>query len=172
MPHIHLIEGPVGAGKSTSARALSEQEHAPRLILDQWMTALFAPDRPSTDTLAWYIARKERCVQQIWRVAQDILAAGSGVVLELGLIQRRDRARLYGWVDQTGHTLTVHVLDADREVRRERVRQRNRDKGDTFAVEVPDHFFEMASDRWEAPDEHECGERDVRFLRSDGDDRA
>jgi hypothetical protein len=31
---------------------------------------------------------------------------------------------------------------------------------------VPDHVFEMASSLWEAPDEMECEEFEVRFVDS------
>jgi hypothetical protein len=48
-----------------------------------------------------------------------------------------------------GCELTIHLLDAPRDVRRERMRQRNRDQGPTYAMEVPDVFFELASDHWE-----------------------
>ena len=88
-------------------------------------------------------------------------------MLELGLIQRRDRQRFYERVDDAGFELVVHVVDADREVRRERVRQRNRQRGETFAVEVPDDFFELASDMWQAPDDAECEGRDVRWVLTD-----
>jgi hypothetical protein len=58
----------------------------------------------------------------------------------------------------------VHVLDAPRDVRRERVLRRNGERGDTFSMEVPLPFFELASDLWEPPEEAECEGRDVRFV--------
>ena len=45
-----------------------------------------------------------------------------------------------------------------------RVRRRNLERGETFAMEVPDHVFEMASDMWQELDVDECRGRDVRFL--------
>ena len=68
MPTIHLIEGPVGAGKSTFAAKLMHEHSAPRLNLDEWMVVLFRPDRPEgDDIMAWYAERKQRCIEQIMR---------------------------------------------------------------------------------------------------------
>lgn len=164
MARIHLVEGPVGAGKSTFAAQLSGHHAAPRLALDDWMATLFRPDRPATGVMEWYIERKERCIDQIWKLTCDIIDTGTNVVLELGLIQRRDRMGLYDRVDAAGYDLTVYVLEAPREVRRQRVQERNRRKGETFSMEVPDQIFELASDMWEPPDDVECSGRDVRFI--------
>ena len=51
MARIHLIEGPVGAGKSTFAAQLSGTYAAPHLALDDWMATLFVPDRPDGDIM-------------------------------------------------------------------------------------------------------------------------
>ena len=164
MPQIHLIEGPVGAGKSTFARQLSQQHRAPHLNLDEWMANLFQADRPVVGRIEWYIERKDRCIQQIWQVACAILAAGSDVILELGLIQRHARQAFYKRLDEAEHKLTLYVLDAPKEVRRARVQARDFEKGTTYSMDVPDDIFEIASNMWEAPDDIECSEREVEFL--------
>ncbi len=161
---IHLIVGPVGAGKSTFGLQLSQGGVRVRLTLDEWMTALFRPDRPETEVIPWYVERAARCVERIWVVARDVATAGTDVVLEIGLLRRRDRERLYARTDAAGLRLTVHALDAPRDVRRERVERRNREQGPTFAMVVPPDFFERASDFWEPLHPDECEGRDVRFL--------
>ena len=45
MPTVHLIEGPVGAGKSTYASALARRTNGVHIALDEWFAALFSPDR-------------------------------------------------------------------------------------------------------------------------------
>ena len=106
MARVHLIVGPVGAGKSTLAGQLGREHGAVRLILDEWMAALFSADRPD--------------------------------------------------------------VDAPRDVRRERVEQRNLDRGATFAMVVPPAIFELASDLWEPLDDDERRGRDVRDLDTGG----
>lgn len=165
MAAVHLIEGPVGAGKSTRAGRLAEELGVPWLDLDDWMVTLFSPDRPPEGFMQWYADRKARCIEQIWQVTERLLAADIGVVLELGLVQRADRSAFYQRVDQVGCELVVHVLDVPRDVRRERVRQRNFAQGSTFKMVVSDEIFELADAAWEAPDEIECGMRRIRTLR-------
>lgn len=167
MAQLHLIVGPVGAGKSTFAFQLAREQRAVRLNLDEWMAELFSPDRPDAGVMEWYVERAQRCVDQIWRLASRMIEAGTSVVLEIGLIQRRQRQRILGRIDKAGHPLQIYVLDAERDVRRERVEQRNRAKGDTFSMVVPPHVFEMASDMWEPLDDAECQGRAVRFVRTD-----
>lgn len=167
---LHLVIGPVGAGKSTYALKLAAEHAAVRLNLDEWMATLFSADRPDAGVMEWYRERANRCVDQIWRLASSMIDVGTSVILEIGLIQQRDRQRLYRRVDTAGHDLRIHVLDADRDVRRERVEQRNRAKGATFSMVVPPEIFEMASDLWEPPDEAECRGREVRFVRTDDED--
>jgi predicted kinase len=161
---IHLVVGPVGAGKSTHARALCREHHAIRLTLDEWMTNLFRPDRPETGVIEWYVERAQRCVDQIWRITEQLLDHGTDVVLEIGLIQRSEREQLYARIDAAQRELVIHVIDAPRELRRERVLRRNEERGETFAMEVPLPFFELASDRWQPLDERERAGRTVRFI--------
>lgn len=167
MPRIHLIVGPVAAGKSTFALELSKQHRAVRLNLDEWMAQLFSPDRPDEGVMAWYTERTARCIDQIWRLTTSIIEAGTDVILEIGLIQRHERERLYRRVSAGGYDLSIYVLDAPRDLRRERVQQRNREKGATFSMLVPEHIFELASDMWEPVDQDERDGRDVHFFFTD-----
>jgi len=164
MARLHLVVGPVGAGKSTFALQLAAHYRALRLNLDEWMAELFSADRPPGGSLSWYVERTARCVELIWRLAERAIDVGTDVVLEIGLIQRSERESLYARVDAHGYDLTVYVLDAPRDLRRARVLQRNQQQGPTFSMEVPPHIFELASDMWEPPDEVECSERTVRFI--------
>lgn len=168
MATIHLIEGPVGAGKSTFAVRLGHDLSAPRLDLDEWMVTLFRPDRPQSDFMQWYLERKDRCLAQIWSVAAEIIEAGSDCVLELGLVGRGDRASFYERVDGAECKLAVYVIDAPEETRRQRVRERNRRQAGTFKMAVSDEIFEIANRAWEPPDEAECDERQIRIVHTQG----
>jgi len=168
MPTIHLIEGPVGAGKSTFATKLGKDIPATRLTLDDWMSNLFKPDRPEgEDIMEWYTERKQRCIEQIWKLACDIIETGSDVILELGLIQKIDRQKFYQRVQNKNLLLKVYVLDAPHGVRKERVQHRNMTQGETYSMEVPDHVFEMASYLWEPVSQQECEGIAVEFISTD-----
>ena len=114
--------------------------------------------------MAWYVPRTLRCLTQIWRTAEAVLAAGTDMVLEIGLIQQHQRNAFYKRMGPWAAHMVVYVLDAPREVRRARVSQRNADKGETYSMEVPPHIFELASDLWQPPDEAECAEHPVVFV--------
>ena len=167
MAFVHLVEGPVGAGKSTFSSQLSKEHRAPRLILDDWMATLFRSDRPATGIVEWYLERKDRCIEQIWKLGCEIMETGSDVILELGLIKKVDRQRMYDRVDAAGYDLKIYVLDAPREVRRDRIQQRNNAKGPTYSMEVSAQIFEMASDLWEPIDDTECGGHEVKFISTE-----
>lgn len=166
MSIVHLIEGPVGAGKSTFAAQLTARNNGVHIALDEWFSALFSPDRPASDFIPWYIERKERLINLIWDHSQRIMASGKDAVLELGLVQRQARVEFCHRVQDQGHSLVIHVLDAPHEVRRERVQRRNIERGATFAMVVPEHVFEIANNLWEMPDEMECSEFEIVFVAS------
>jgi predicted kinase len=164
-----LIVGPVGAGKSTLARELGKEHRAVLLILDDWMARLYGADeRPAEGLMQWYVERRDRCIGQLWQLARQMLSVGTNVVLEIGLIRRDERQTFLERVDAFDCGLTMYVLDASRELRRERVERRNQEMGDTYAMQVPPHIFEIASDMWQEPEPDECIGRDIRFLPTAG----
>lgn len=164
MPTVNLIEGPVGAGKSTFAAKLASRTNGIHIALDEWFAALFSPDRPAGDFVPWYIEHKDRLITLIWNHSQQVLTSGKDIILELGLIQRDQRTAFCRKVREDGYAPVIHVLDAPIEVRRERVRHRNNEQGATFSMVVPDEVFELASRLWEAPDETECSEFEIEFV--------
>jgi predicted kinase len=161
---IHLIEGPVGAGKSTFAAQLAAEMGGVHLALDAWFARLYSPDRPPAGVMPWYMARKDRLVDLMWDHALALRVAGVTPILELGLVQRQARAEIYERARLAAVHLRVHVLDADRELRRERVARRNAEQGPTFSMVVPDAVFDLASDAWEPPDLFEAEERHIEFV--------
>jgi predicted kinase len=167
MSLIYLIEGPVGAGKSTYAAALAARIGGVHIALDEWFARLFTPDRPSVDVMTWYAARKERLVRHIWAHAQVLLKSGAKPILELGLVQQASRRAIYEQARAAGIELKVLVLEASREVRRERVARRNAEKGPTFSMIVPDGIFDFASDMWQSPDPTEIEEHRIEVIQAE-----
>ena len=164
MATIRLVEGPVGAGKSTFAAKLGNRHGIPRLNLDEWMVVLFQPDRPAEGFMEWYGDCKQRCIEQIWRVATDLLDVGSDVILELGLVQYQNRSDFYSRVDALGAQLKVYVLDVPKAERARRVTARNAEQGSTFQMTVSDEIFQLADSAWQMPDAAEMSERDIEII--------
>jgi predicted kinase len=162
MATIHLLFGPVGSGKTTHGRALAAEHGAAFFCLDEWMAALFMMDAPMPLTLDWTLPRVERCEQQIWTVTRQLVALGVDVILELGFFKRAQRTRVRALVADAAIEPTIHVLEVPREVRRERVRTRNRGSA-TLTIEVDDATFDWAEAYYEPlGDDELVGARVVR----------
>ena len=150
-PSLHLVFGPVGAGKSTYARARAAREAGVRISLDDWMHELFAPDMVTLLDFGWIMARVRRCEQRIRATALDVLRTGTPVVLDLGSMQAADRATLRDWAAAQGHRVQDHFVHAPAEVRAQRVRTRNATRGETFSFEVTPMMFAFMEQRFEPP---------------------
>lgn len=156
-----MLIGPVGAGKSTYAQRKAAATRGVFLDLDTWMVRLFGADpRPADNVLAWYLERRDRCRELLWNVALDVLRCGTDVFLEIGLLGVAEREAFYSRARGENLTLAVHLLDAPREARRERVLRRNQEPGPYTQV-VPLEYFERASDAWEPPPESERASWDI-----------
>lgn len=169
MLKMHLVEGPVGAGKSTYCTALAKRTGGVHIALDEWFSRLYSPDRPSTDAVLWYMQRKARLLDHIWNHALAMVAAGVTPILELGLVQRQSRTEFYRRAHDAGVELQVCVLDASRGLRRKRVVRRNEEKGPTFSMVVPEEIFEIASDMWECPDDIEVEENRIELISTESE---
>jgi predicted kinase len=146
-----MICGRVGAGKTTFGRTFAAERRATLFCLDEWMATLFMMDAPSPIALEWALARTQRCEQQIWSVAHQLLALGIDVVVELGFFTRDQRERVRAQARAAHVEVETHVLEAPREVRRERVRLRNQ-RSATYTIEVDDAMFDWAESYYEPLD--------------------
>lgn len=147
MATLSFLVGPVGAGKSTLARQRAARSPSLFLDVDTWMVRLYGGDaRPAANVVAWYVERRERVRELIWTVAADALAAGVSVQLELGLVTAAEREAWFARAVDVDVEITV--VDAPRDVRRERVARRNL-SASSDVQRVPPAFFEAASDAWQ-----------------------
>ncbi len=152
---LHVIFGPSGAGKSTYAKQLARSEPAVHFAIDEWMARLFAADMPEPLEFEWMMARVERCEAQIWSIAASTMAAGTSVVLDLGLMRKTDRARVAEIAEACDLPLQFHFVTASPDVRRARVQERNEVRGETFSIDVSPDMFDFIEGVFEAPDADE-----------------
>lgn len=155
MPRLILVCGPTGAGKTSHALALCRDIGAIRFSIDPWMQTLFANDMTSLD-YAWMMERVERCYEQIWEVAAQILQQGGNVVLDLGFTSKAQRSLFVARAEGLAVEAEVHYLSAPAHIRSQRVKQRNEEKDPTvYAFEVTDEMFNFMEPRFEVPDASE-----------------
>jgi len=149
---LNVIFGPCGAGKTTYAHTFARREKAVAFILDDWMARMFGPDMPQPLQYDWMIERVGRCEAQIWSVAAAVMATGTSVILDIGLMRRADRDRVREIAEATGLPLQFHFVDAPSEARRARVMERNVIRGEGFAIDVPPDMFDFIEGVYEAPE--------------------
>jgi predicted kinase len=155
---VHLICGGVGAGKSTYAVALAKRAGALLFSMDEWMVELFHPDRPASHGFEWALERMLRCEKQMWSIAEPLLAGDMSVVFDVGLLRQEDRDRWRWRAAQSPGTPKLHYLDVDVETRRERVRQRNVERGPTYSFAISDAMFDYIEGWFEPPTDDELYE--------------
>jgi predicted kinase len=151
-PTLHVIFGPCGAGKTTYAQTFARRERAVAFILDDWMARLFGPDIPDPIEYEWMLERVGRCEAQIWSTAAAVLASGTSVILDIGLMRKADRERVRQIAEGADLPLQWHFVDAPQAVRRARVAGRNTIKGESFAIEVTPELFDFIEGVYEAPE--------------------
>ena len=148
---LHVIFGPSGAGKTTYAHAFARKERAVAFVLDEWMARLFAPDMPQQVEYDWLVERVGRCEAQIWSTAAAVLASGTSVVLDLGLMRKVDRDRVREIAEAVELPSQWHYVTAAEDVRRARVAERTRVHGQSLPLQATPDMFEFVEGVFEAP---------------------
>jgi predicted kinase len=146
-----LVVGCTGAGKTTYARKLTDELEAIRFSIDEWMVPLFGEDMPTPIRFDWMMERVNRCESMIFGVVQQLVARGGTAVLDLGFTKKQHREKFRVLCAEAGMSVAMHYLDVLRETRWQRVEQRNRDQGETFAMAVDRSMFDFMETMWEPP---------------------
>ncbi len=152
---IHIIFGPIGAGKSTFALELSRKHNAIKFSIDEWFKNLFFDDIDEMPKLEWTFERTARCETQIWSIAEQSINAGNDVVFDLGLMKITDRDRIKILCNKLGVEFRFYCLLADKTVRQNRVIERNKGEGETFEFPVSPEMFETVELMFEMPNDSE-----------------
>lgn len=157
---IHLICGPVAAGKSTYSIELARRTGAIIFSIDKWMQTLFGADIPIREGMAavdfiWFAERINRCEDQIWDVSAQLLQRDVSVIFDWGFIRRERRDQAAEIAGELGYATQWHVLDVPLDIRQRRVADRNAQQGETFAFSVTPAMFAFAERMYEAPDRSE-----------------
>lgn len=150
-PHIHLICGATGAGKTTYAIKLAETLPGVRFSIDEWMNTLFWMDAPATQDGTWAMARVERCTAQMRNVIGELARSGTPAVVDAGLTTQADRGAFTVWADEQGLSCRLHWLDVAPDIRWSRVGARNNDGGGGTGFEVTREMFDFMENLWEPP---------------------
>ncbi|MCZ4279870.1 ATP-binding protein [Kiloniella laminariae] len=155
MAQVFLIVGNTGAGKSTYAAKLAQQEKAHIFAVDVWMKNLFLMDMPDPASYEWALERTQRIEVQQLIETLGLLEKGMSVILDIGFFARSQRQRVANFLRQNDHIPQVHYLDVDKETRWQRVQDRNRGESETYQFEVSREVFEFCETIFEPLGEEE-----------------
>ncbi|WED25469.1 ATP-binding protein [Vibrio sp. DW001] len=152
---MHIIFGPIGAGKSTFAQQLAKQHNAMIFSIDEWFKTLYFDDMNGMPDLSWTFERVARCEHQIWSVAKQSIGLGHNVIFDLGLLKIADRERINTLCEEMNVEKHFYFLTTDLATRQSRVTKRNTETGGTFSFSVSPKMFEVANGMFEEPNDAE-----------------
>jgi predicted kinase len=141
-----LICGLPASGKSTLAEQLARKIPAIRLDKDGWATQLGAD--------VWDEKFRVRLEDQLWLLAQDLLARGQSVILEWGHWARVERDEKRLGARALGVAVELHYLHAPLEELIERAARRNA-SGEWTASPMTRAHFETWATIFQPPDDEE-----------------
>ena len=146
---IHLVCGPIGAGKTTYAITLAKKESAIRFSEDEWLARLFVPDapeglleQPMHVVGAWASDKYQRCRGQIWLVCQQLLKNNVSIVLDGAAANKEQRDAIRKKALDNKVDFQLHYVTSAADTRKKRVYERNAMHGETYSLEVTPAMFE------------------------------
>lgn len=152
---IHLIVGNTGAGKTSYAQNLKLDTMGIVFSIDTWNKKLFFPDKREEDGLDWMLERIDRVEDIILEYILQLDIIGTDSILDLGLSKHKHREKFREFARKNQIPIKTHFLDVSKETRKQRVLERNNNKGETFQIEVTNQNFEFMEQWFEAPTEEE-----------------
>ena len=141
-----LICGLPASGKSTLARRLASTMPAVRLDKDGWTSQLGAD--------VWDDDFRARLEDQLWALAQDLLALGQSVILEWGHWARAERDQKRLRARALGVGVELHHLSAPLDELIERA-ERRQASGEWTAAPMTRAHFETWAAAFQPPDADE-----------------
>jgi uncharacterized protein YhfF/predicted kinase len=124
-PKIFMIVGLTGSGKTTFAKKLAEEQMIQIYSIDEWMRNLFWKDAKPDSDLNWALERCERCEIMIESLVREGIRNGQGCILDLGFSKRIERQNWFQKIKALGAVPQLIYLDVPKEIRWNRVEQRN-----------------------------------------------
>jgi predicted kinase len=164
---VHIVYGPVGAGKSTCAIELGKKNKSIRFSGDEWFRTLFFDDIDKPRSPEWTVERYLRCETQIWNLTHQIIDSGLDVTLDLGLPRKVDRRRIHHLCEEVGIKHQFYYITAETETRWQRVVNRNQGASETYEFGLTPEMFEIVDKMFELPDEEELSRAVVYYNNNE-----
>ena len=158
MATLHLVSGPIGAGKTTKASEIVQHTNAFLMSPDRWMNVSGIPLRNSEARAAIEEAQ--------WKISALLLSQGYDVVIEWGTWGRAERLDILSKANALGHTMNGYFLTPELSVLMSRVasREANWEESDR----VTSHEIIESAKSFENPQSSELSQyAEIWFSDSD-----
>ncbi|HLW55654.1 MAG TPA: ATP-binding protein [Candidatus Angelobacter sp.] len=133
-PRLIIVCGLPGSGKTTLTRKLEIALRAVRFCPDEWMEAL---------SIDIYDEGKRAKIEALqWKLTQELLSRGLGVIIEWGTWGRAERDALRLGARALGAAVELHYLYAPLDVLYERIQQRGLENPPILRADLA-HWFEQ-----------------------------
>jgi len=152
---LHLIVGNTGSGKRTYSNSLKEKANGIIISIDKWNNTLFLKDKTNNDGLEWFLERIERIENMIIELIVQLKSAGIDSILDLGFSKFEHREKFKSFAISHNYEFKLHFLDFSKGTRFQKVKQRNREKGETYEFEVSKEHFKFMESWFERPNDKE-----------------
>ena len=162
MPRLALLCGMICSGKSTYAQQLKKQWNAVVLSWDR-LTLSFFPEQLGEE----HDRILEATDDYLLEMAEQILAAGSSVILDCGFWNRKKREAVLARFSKLGYRPELHYVKVSPALWQQQVEQRNalyREKDKTFYY-VDENMRRLFPDLFQPPEEKQV---DVLIDRDAG----
>jgi predicted kinase len=148
---IHLLCGPTASGKTALAREIEGERGAVRFSIDERMVPPNFPEQRDDHLIERLIQDTHPVFLAILKESHQQLGSGREVVLDVGAFNRSTRDLLRSWATGIRQPLILYYLSVSKDIRLERLRQRNKCRGSDYSFDVPLWVFDLIDQVFEAP---------------------
>jgi len=149
-PTLHLVCGKIAAGKSTLTNQLAREPNTVILNEDKLLAALYPGEIQS---LADYVRCTTKLRSAIQGLIEDILTAGSSVVLDFPANTFATRSWMKTIITNTSAAHCLHFLDVSDEECKRRLRRRNEEA--THQFQTSEAEFDLITQYFVPPTDEE-----------------
>lgn len=150
-PTLHFFCGKAGAGKSTIARQVANEQNALLISEDVWLARLFGDQMKTLDDYRKFALKLKSVVSPL---VVDLLKSGQSVVLDFPANTQATRAWFRTVFEPAGAAHVLHLVQTPDTVCLERIGKRNVERPEG-SHHLSEEDFEFISSFFELPEEAE-----------------
>lgn len=114
---LYIIQGFIGAGKTTFSKKLSRDTGAIRLNADEWVVEHFSESEYNLDWNTCF----DKAVSTLWGEAEKYLRAGQDVIFDMGFWKKQDRDFARDFAGRLGAECKHYYLYVPDEILKQRI---------------------------------------------------